>query len=84
MLNRKYQCNGFMTNWANWGCGKGLVRQSQTGRTESGLRFYLAKRERISPISQIGRIGGAVGRVRQCRTGRTEIAGAKMSMISLP
>ena len=84
MLNRKYQCNGFMTNWAKWGCGKGRIGQCQTSRTESGLRFYTAKQERIRPISRIGRIGGAVGRVRQCRTGRTEIAGAKMSMISLP
>lgn len=33
MLNRKYQCNGFMTNWANWGCGKGRVGQGQTSRT---------------------------------------------------
>ena len=46
-----------MTNWANWGCGKGRGRQCQTSRTESGLRFYTAKQERIRPISRIGRIG---------------------------
>lgn len=46
-----------MTNWANWGCGKGRVRQCQTSRTESGLRFYTAKRERFRPIRRIGRIG---------------------------
>ena len=36
MLNRKYQCNGFMTNWAKWGCGKGRVRLSRTAEVKDG------------------------------------------------
>lgn len=42
MLNRKYQCNGFMTDWANWGCGKGRVGLSQT--ESDGVRITLLHR----------------------------------------
>lgn len=43
MLNRKYQCNGFMTNWAKWGCGKGRGGLSQT------------ESDRSDRVGQVGR-----------------------------